>query len=55
MTVIDGGRTFAVCNDDHFGVTDDGKGHLPQKLLPGAIDQNQVRFFHLSHSLYDKH
>lgn len=56
MTLIDGGRTIAVSNDDDFGVTDDGNGHLLQKLLPsGAVDHNEVWFFRLSRSLYDKH
>lgn len=55
VALIDGGRTIAVSNDDDFGVTDDGKGHLIQKLLPsGAIDHNEVWFFRLSKSLYDK-
>ena len=55
MTLIDGGRTSAGSNDDHFGVTDNVKGQLLQKLLPGAIDHSEVWFFHLSHTLYGKH
>jgi hypothetical protein len=56
IALIDGGRTIAISNDDDFGVTDDGNGHLLQKLLPsGAIDHNEVWFFRLSRSLYDKH
>jgi hypothetical protein len=53
MALIDGGRTIAVSNDDDFGVTDDGNGHLLQKLLPsGLVDHNEVWFFRLSRSLY---
>jgi hypothetical protein len=55
LTVTDGGRTVAVSNDDDFGVTDDGAGHLIQKMLPSAmIDHNEVWFFRLSKSLYAK-
>jgi hypothetical protein len=55
LALIDGGRTIAVSNDDDFGVTDDGSGHLIQKLLPsGLVDHNEVWFFRLSRSLYDK-
>lgn len=56
MTLTDGGRTIAISNDDDFGVTDDGKGNLIQKLLPsGLIDHNEVWFFHLSKSLKSVH
>jgi hypothetical protein len=55
VTITDGGRTIAVSNDDDFGVTDDGNGHLIQKVLPsGAIDHNEVWFFRLSKSIYDR-
>ncbi|HEY7237050.1 MAG TPA: esterase-like activity of phytase family protein [Gemmatimonadaceae bacterium] len=55
LTLTDGGRTVAVSNDDDFGVTDDGAGHLIQKMLPSAmIDHNEVWFFRLSKSLYAK-
>ena len=56
MVLLDDGRTIAVSNDDDFGVTDDGKGHFIQKLLPsGAVDHNEVWFFRLNRSLHDLH
>jgi hypothetical protein len=54
ITIIDEGRTIAVSNDDDFGVTDDGAGHLIQKFLPsGVVDHNEVWFFKLNRSLYE--
>lgn len=51
IALLDHGRTIAVSNDDDFGVTDDN-GVLFQKLLPsGAVDHNEVWFFHLGRSL----
>jgi hypothetical protein len=56
MALIDGGHTIAVSNDDDFGVTDDGHGHLIRKLLPsGRVDHNEVWLFHLSKSLKSIH
>lgn len=52
VVLLDGGRTIGVSNDDDFGVTDDGKGHLLQKLLPsGKVDHNELWLFHLDKSL----
>ena len=52
MVLLDGGQTIGISNDDDFGVTDDGKGHLIQKLLPsGVVDHNELWLFHLSKSL----
>ena len=56
VALIDEGRTIAVSNDDDFGVSDDGKGHLIQKILPsGQVDHNEVWFFHLNGSLRADH
>jgi hypothetical protein len=47
---------IGVSNDDDFGVTDDGKGKLIQKVLPsGKIDHNELWLFHLSKSLKSIH
>jgi hypothetical protein len=56
VVLLDGGHTIGVSNDDDFGVTDDGKGHLIQKLLPsGAVDHNELWLFHLSKSIKPIH
>jgi hypothetical protein len=56
VVLLDGGHTIGVSNDDDFGVTDDGKGHLIQKFLPsGAIDHNELWLFHLSKSIKSIH
>lgn len=56
MVLLDGGQTIGISNDDDFGVTDDGKGHLIQKLLPsGGVDHNELWLFHLSKSLKTIH
>jgi hypothetical protein len=56
MVLLDGGQTIGVSNDDDFGVTDDGHGHLIQKFLPsGKIDHNELWLFHLSKSLKSIH
>jgi hypothetical protein len=52
LVLLDGGHTIGVSNDDDFGVTDDGAGHLLQKLLPsGLIDHNELWLFHLDKSI----
>jgi len=56
MVLLDGGKTIGVSNDDDFGVTDDGHGHLIQKFLPsGGVDHNELWLFHLSASLKSIH
>jgi len=56
MVLLDGGKTIGVSNDDDFGVTDDGHGHLIQKFLPsGGIDHNELWLFHLNKSLKSIH
>ncbi len=52
VVLLDNGRTVGVSNDDDFGVSDDGNGHLIQKILPsGKIDHNELWLFHLNRSL----
>jgi hypothetical protein len=52
LVLLDGGHTIGISNDDDFGVTDDGKGNLLQKLLPsGKIDHNELWLFHLNKSV----
>jgi len=56
MVLLDGGQTIGISNDDDFGVTDDGHGHLIQKRLPsGAVDHNELWLFHLSKSIKTIH
>src|SRR5262249_11899705 len=56
LVLLDADRTVGVSNDDEFGVTDDGKGHLIQKILPsGGVDHNELWLFHLSKSLKSIH
>ena len=51
------GQTIGVTNDDDFGVSDDGLGHLIQKILPstGTVDHNELWLFHLSRNLKSIH
>jgi hypothetical protein len=51
------GQTIGVTNDDDFGVSDDGAGHLIQKILPstGTVDHNELWLFHLSRNLKSIH
>jgi hypothetical protein len=57
MALLKDGQTIAVTNDDDFGVSDDGAGHLIQKLLPpnSVIDHNELWLFHLSRNLKSIH
>ncbi len=54
VTLLDGGQTIGVTNDDDFGVSDDGNGHLIQKILPstGLVDHNELWLFHLNRNLH---
>ncbi len=51
------GQTIGVSNDDDFGVSDDGNGHLIQKIVPftNSIDHNELWLFHLSRNLKSIH
>jgi hypothetical protein len=54
VVLLDAGMTIGVTNDDDFGVSDDGNGHLIQKIVPstGLIDHNELWLFHLNRNLH---
>jgi len=57
LVLFKDGQTIGVSNDDDFGVTDDGAGHLLQKLLPpnNVVDHNELWLFHLNRNLKSIH